>query len=390
MRVLFGTLPLYGHFHPLVPVAKVLEEAGHEIAFVCTKSFCTTVEANGFRCFPAGYDGISSLQHMLLPLMEHGLERKQYDWITENVFAGFVARRNTPDVIAVCNDYAPDILVHDSLDFGAYIAAECLDIPHVVAGVPFSLIDPTFLSVASAPLAKLRHKYGLPPDPHLETYYRYLYLAFVPPSFSVLQSLPPTVHFLRSTSFNRSGSETLPDWIADLPDRPVIHASLGTVFNTTTGVYPPIIEGLRDEPITLILTIGRDQDPAQFEPLPANVHVERYIPHSLLLPYCDLVITHGGFNTTMATLDAGLPMVIVPLAADQPINAQRCVELGVAQVIVPQQLTVTAVRDAVREVLQNARYKQQVAQVQAEMRALPGPEYVVSLLERLVVEQGAL
>ena len=106
---------------------------------------------------------------------------------------------------------------------------------------------------------------------------------------------------------------------------------MGTVFNQVPGILEAILEGLRDEPITLIMTTGRDQDPAAFGPQPPNVHLERYVPQSLLFPRCDLVVTHGGSGTVMTALDHGLPMVIVPVSADQPDNARRCEQLGVAK-----------------------------------------------------------
>ena len=56
MRVLFTTLPGAGPFHPLVPLARALGEAGHEVAFATSRSYCPTVEGAGLRCFPAGYD----------------------------------------------------------------------------------------------------------------------------------------------------------------------------------------------------------------------------------------------------------------------------------------------------------------------------------------------
>src|SRR5467141_1019580 len=60
MRVLFTTLPGAGPFHPLVPLAQTLQAAGHEVAFACARSYCPTVEATGFRCFPAGFDWLLS------------------------------------------------------------------------------------------------------------------------------------------------------------------------------------------------------------------------------------------------------------------------------------------------------------------------------------------
>ena len=128
------------------------------------------------------------------------------------------------------------------------------------------------------------------------------------------------------------------------------------------GVLQTIIAGLRDLPMNLIVTLGRDKDPADFGPQPANVHIERYIPQSLLLPHCDLMVMHGGSNSLLAALDVGLPMVVVPLIADQFFNAEVMENLRLGKVVQTwrlgnqdvwnwAQLTPASVRAAVEEVL---------------------------------------
>ena len=172
--------------------------------------------------------------------------------------------------------------------------------------------------------------------------------------------------------------------MARLSERPTVHASLGTIFHRTPGVFPAILEGLRDEPINLILAVGRDQDPTQFGPQPPNVFIERYIPHTALLPHCDVVITHGGFSSVMACFNQGVPMVLIPLAGgDQRGNAERCAALGVGRVIAPEQRTPEVIREAVREVLGNPRYRERAERLREEMQRLSGPEYAVALLEKL-------
>jgi MGT family glycosyltransferase len=162
---------------------------------------------------------------------------------------------------------------------------------------------------------------------------------------------------------------------------------LGTVFNSRTpGLFEAILDGLCDEPVNLVLTIGRDRDPAEFGPQPETVHIERYVPQSLLLPHCDLVITHAGFSTAMAALSCGLPMVAIPIDADQPLNAQRCAALGVAEVIQSGQRTPETIRDSVRTVLRNPSYRSNAEQLRHEMSVLPGPEHAVALLQRLTTE----
>jgi UDP:flavonoid glycosyltransferase YjiC (YdhE family) len=121
--------------------------------------------------------------------------------------------------------------------------------------------------------------------------------------------------------------------VGALPDRPVVYAAMGTASNRVPGVLEAIREGLRKEPITLIMTTSRYRDPASFGPRPTHVRVERYVPQSLLFPRCDLMVTYGGTGTNMTALGHGLTMVLIPIAADRPDNARRCEAFRGAQVI---------------------------------------------------------
>ena len=238
-------------------------------------------------------------------------------------------------------------------------------------------------------MTSLREVYNLEPDPDAEMLFRYLHLAFEPPGFSD-PAQPPirTAHLLRPVSFSDSGEEVLPTWVRHLPDRPTVYATLGTVFNTRTpGLFEAILEGLREEPVNLILTIGRDRHPSDFGLQPDNVHIERYIPQSLLLPHCDLVITHAGFSTVAATLSHGLPMVAIPIDADQPVNAQRCTALGVAELIEYGHRTPESIRESVRTVLDNPSYRLSAERIRDQTAALPGPDHAAALLERLATEK---
>jgi MGT family glycosyltransferase len=216
---------------------------------------------------------------------------------------------------------------------------------------------------------------------------RYLTLRPFPPSFPD-PALPvtPTTHYVRPLLGDRSGPEELPPWVATIPDQPVVYVGLGTVFNEP-AIFRAFLTGLRDEALTVIVTVGRDQDPADYGPQPNNVHIERYIPLSLLLPHCDLVVTNGGSGTLTAALAHGLPVVVVPVTADQPENAARCAALGFGQVVVPTDLTSEVARHAVRAVLEDPTYRAAAEQMCAEIADLPGSEYAVALLERLAAEK---
>jgi MGT family glycosyltransferase len=171
---------------------------------------------------------------------------------------------------------------------------------------------------------------------------------------------------------------------------PLVSASLGTVFNRTPGVFELICAALRGEPAELALGLGPGFDRARLGELPPHIHAEEYIPQTILFPHCDLLITHGGLNSVVAALCHGLPMVILPIGADQLVNAERCAALGVARVVGPSERGVPAIRAAVRAVLRDGRYRENARRAQREAAALPGLEHGVRLLEQLVAERRPL
>jgi len=178
-----------------------------------------------------------------------------------------------------------------------------------------------------------------------------------------------------------------PDWLTDTFSGPTVFATAGTQVNRTPGLLESFLAALRDEPVALILTIGRDRDPTEFGPQPDHVHIERYIPQSLVLQACDLVLSHCGSGTLYAALDNGVPMVNVPIGMDQLENAADCERLQLGLTVGPTMRTAEAIRDAVRKVLADPSYRANAQRVQREMHALPGPSDVVAVLERLAREK---
>ena len=92
----------------------------------------------------------------------------------------------------------------------------------------------------------------------------------------------------------------------------------------------------------------------------------------------------------MAALAHGLPVVVVPVVADQPANAARCVALGLGRVVPPAELTPETAREAVLAVLGDPAYRVAAGRMRDEIDALPGPEYAVALLEQLAGEKQAI
>ena len=201
---------------------------------------------------------------------------------------------------------------------------------------------------------------------------------------------PPTTHFFRS----------LPGAARDAPDEvsprervgaPTVYLTLGTEFNTESGdLFDRAIAGLRQLPINLVVTVGRDIDPAEFGPQPTNVRIERYLPQGEVLPACDLVVCHGGSGTLVGALSHGLPMVVLAMGADQPANARRCDQLGLGMCLDPVRATSEEIRDTAAAVLADSNYRLAAQKVQAEIEAQASPASAVVLLEQVAAERRPL
>ncbi len=382
MRILFTFIGGNGHFAPLTAVARTAAAQGHTVAFGCGAGMVATVQAAGFQPFQLGPGTGNPPQRRPLRPLDPAREAQEF----RDRFARQGAQNRVSYTAALCHAWQPDVLVCDETDFGSMAAAERLGLPYAVVLV---MAAGSFVPVAAVGdvLGELRAQNALPPDPQLVMLRRYLVLSPFPPSFrDPAYPLPPTAHSFRP----EPGQPMLeaPPWLSRLPAIPTVYFTLGTVFNMESGdLFSRVLAGLRALPVNVIVTLGNELDPAELGPQPANVYVERYIPQDLLLPHCDVLVSHGGSGSVSGALSYGRPSVLIPMGADQPWNAARCQELGLAQVLDPIAATPEAVRTAVIEVLSNPAYRQAAQRFQAEFAALPGPEYAVRLLEELAVSK---
>ena len=385
LRILFTFVGGSGHFDPLAPVAHAAEALGHSVAFGCGPSAVSLVREAGFRVFAMGVDASPAPKR--LPLLPVDSEREDRD--LRERFARRAARYRVPLVISLCSEWQPDVLVCDETDFGAVIAAERLDLPFatvlVIAAGSFVRAE-----VVGEALNELRALHGLPPDPQLEMLSRYLVLSPCPLSYrDPAYPLPATGHAFRP-SLPESTGVPAPEWSSPLPGAATVYFTLGTIFNMESGdLFERVLIGLRELPINLIATVGRHIDPAEFGPQPGNVRVERHIPHSLVLPHCDLVVSHGGSGSVIGALACGLPSLLIPLGADQPLNAERCVQLGVAREL-GVGVTPEAVRAAAAMMLDDPGYRRNAERLRDEIAALPEAAHAVGLLERLAADKRPL
>jgi MGT family glycosyltransferase len=170
---------------------------------------------------------------------------------------------------------------------------------------------------------------------------------------------------------------------------PTVYFTLGTIFNQESGdLFPRVLRALSGLPVEVVVTIGNELDPSEIGPQPANVRVERFLPPASVMARADAVVSHAGSGTVIAALAFGLPQVLLPMGADQPLNADRCQSLGVAVVLDAVASTADEIAAAAVNALEDRRYRDRAGAVQEEIRSLPGPEHAASLLEQLAASKA--
>jgi len=374
----------------MVPLAGALRKRGHEVAFATGKSFGPLITRVGFGHFACGldFDGSTDV-FQVLPEWPVILAKHPNPALAQlHGFIQVLAPLMADNLLGLVDAWRPDVIVRDPLEFGGYVAAERYGLPHATP------IWATYISArALCPdaVTQLRRRYGLPEDPGLDSLDRYLVLDFLPASWTVPGlPYPPVAHRFCAPPFDLSAGEAKPpDWLAALARRPTVYATLGTTFNRTPATFEAILTALCDEPISLIMTVGRSMDPGQFGRQPEHIRIEQYVPQSLLLPHCEALIFHGGYNSLLSALWHGLPMVIIPQGAgDNLPTAWRCAAVGAGVLVDGNPPEPASIRAAVKAVLERAEYRATAQRFQQAIKALPGLEEAVRRLETLAVERA--
>jgi len=130
----------------------------------------------------------------------------------------------------------------------------------------------------------------------------------------------------------------LPDWWRGASS-PLIYMTFGTVLgymSIAAETYRVALSAVQRMNARVLLTVGRRFDASTLRPVPANVRVEPWIDQARVLHAADLVVCHGGSGTTLAALAAGIPLVMVPLFADQFVNARRIAAIRAGRIVETQ------------------------------------------------------
>jgi UDP:flavonoid glycosyltransferase YjiC (YdhE family) len=390
MRVLFATTGHAGHLLPLVPFARACLRAGHEVAVACERPRTGAVERLGLTARPFDVADPAAWASLMAPFPT--LAQPDGDALIIGAgFAGIGTRAALPGVLAIVEDWRPDVVVRESYHFAGALAAERHGIPHARVALGLASTERWAADLAAASVDRLRRTLGLRPDPAGERLWRSPLLTSVPAGFDD----GPGLRFGAGAA---TRAASLPDVWPNAHD-PLVYLTFGSVTASLPyfpDLYRAALEALAALPVRVLLTLGESADPAALGPLPANAHVERWRPQEDVLPHAAAVIGHGGFGTTLGALAHGLPLVVLPLfAGDQWRNARRVARIGAGLALAgpvrrsfdpPGPALLAALPGAVEAVLGPSAPRRVAGRLAAAIAALPPADAAVPRLEALAAD----
>ncbi|TCO65332.1 glycosyltransferase [Actinocrispum wychmicini] len=414
-RFLISTMDAAGHVHPALPVAKALVERGHSVRWHVGAKYRALVENTGATWVePRRTPTFDELP----PVPDPGLREPK---------AGFSALRKLlvermAGQVADYEELMPfDGLIVDLCSLGGQglyerhgtpwatlgispLTAPAPDIPRFGTGAPppsnafsrrmnaltmkaMTALGPLVMKDLNEAYVSTRAALGLKPLPrganvfwHMQS--PMLHMQAATPAIEYpRRHWPANVHFV-GPLLPPATTAALPEWWAELDSaKAVVHVTQGTVATDPSILTKPALAGLASFDGLVVVT-----SPHDLGPVPANTRVAEFIPHSLLLPKVDAMVTNAGYNGVKMALSHAVPLVMAPWGNDQPDVAGRIAWAGAGVNLRKRTPSPGAIRQGVATVLDGS-YHQAARRIQAEFREYPDGSRAAHLLEELVGAQ---
>jgi UDP:flavonoid glycosyltransferase YjiC (YdhE family) len=392
VRVLLTTIPQYGHFWPLVPLAESLQDGGHEVAVATAASFGDVVSATGLTHLPAGITWAQALERAAA--RDPGFARASAEERGRRVIPEAFIATAVPAMLADADSllaWRPDVVIREEGEFAGPVLAALAGVPCVDHG--WGPMRPgEQVEIAARALAPIWRQAGLEPSATGGAY-EWLYLDPCPPSLQFAYADQVGSRRLIRSAEPRSSTLSRPAWQAALGDR-VVYVTLGTSpsFTRDTAFLGAVIAAIRDEDVEIVVTVGPTGDPAALGAQPANVYVERFVSQADVLAHCVAAVTNGGSGSTLGAMGAGVPLLIVPgpVAPSQARNAQAVHAAGAGRTLKRSEATAERLHAELRALLDDPSYRTVARRIAHEVATMPSPSEAVALIERLVESHAPL
>jgi MGT family glycosyltransferase len=428
-EILIAACPPVGHVAPLLNVARGLVKRGHDVTFLTSARYADKIRATGAtpHALPYGadYDDSSFDDDLTGRAETSGVARVNFD--VKHVFVRPLPHQAAAlDELMVANRY--DAILTDAFFLG--ILPMLLGDPAARPPVLTYTTTPLLLSSRdTAPggtgilpgvgaVGRLRNRalnvvaqrillrasqraadtmleaLGLPKLPVFVLDSAILADRMIVPTIPEFEyhrsDLPVHVRFVGAVSPEPAVGFVAPPWWGELSaDRPVVHVTQGTIDNADlTRLIEPTIEALAHEDVTVVVTTGGRPITQVRGPLPSNTFVAEFIPHDVLLPSVDVLVTNGGYGAAQRALMTGVPLVVAGNTEDKPEVAARVEWFGAGVNLHTGVPTAAMVRRAVRQILEDDAYRTAARNLQHAYACRDGVAEIADLVDEVIVERN--
>jgi len=385
-HLLFVTPPAPGHVHPTLALVERLVARGHRVSYVTSPALRPAVTAAGASAVDLNWEPETGA----LAGAEFSVETLVATmWGYLNAVASAM-----PTLLSRFERGAVDVVCSDAVVLGPLLAG--------VLGVPMVSLLPNFatnehvrlaeivpgfdpahpaLREYGGRLAALFAEYGLPaPADPTGGQGTGLTLVFLPREFQIAgDSFDDTYRFI-GPSIPRYARAS--DWVPPRDGEPVVLVSLGTAFTNRPQFFATCVEAFRDPDWHVVMAVGEHVDPGTLGPLPASMEIASRVPQLAVLRHATVFVSHAGMGSTMESLYHQVPLVAVPQAREQVVNARRVVELGLGRCLDAAALTAEQLREAVDQVAADPAIRDNLATMKKALDAAGGANAGAEALER--------
>jgi MGT family glycosyltransferase len=416
LTILFMPESAYGPTNNCIGIGDVLRRRGHRVVFAAEASWKGKLEALGFEedlvdLAPPPEEEQDPGQFWKDFIRDTAPEyrkstREQLETVIKPIWEALIdgAKYCEPQLKEIIARVRPDVIVEDNVvAFPALVTAgkpfvrivSCNplevrgpDIPPVFSGLPSD--DRSEWDAFRAEYERTHRELwndfnawvveqGAPPLPDLDFIHKGdLNLYVYPEIVDYADRRPLDGSWTRLDSSVRETDEefTLPD----IPgEGSLIYFSLGSLGSADVELMRRVLGVLARTPHRYIVSKGPLHEEIELAP---NMWGAEFVPQTKILPLVDLVITHGGNNTTTEALHFGKPMIVLPLFWDQYDNAQRVHETGYGVRLSTYGFADDELTGAIDRLLGDAELRARLAAAGEEIRRRDGLRRAADVIER--------
>jgi UDP:flavonoid glycosyltransferase YjiC (YdhE family) len=365
MKVLASVHPGESVFAQLAPLLVALRDLGHDVVVATSASFEQTVTRRGLAHIAAGPDWVESNVAGAFPdVMDY--VHNPHGALTDFMIELFVERTSEQfraDCARHIDHVQPDLVINSFSEIGGPLAAEAAGVPHIM-----------FLAGAD----NWFHRFRPAIERHqgdVDWLFRDGLVVAEVPGWSAAPVADLDVMWLRPADIAAPTST----W--SNAARPMLHVTLGTVFNTLARpLFKVLAAGAADVASSVVVTVGPGLDPARFVGLAPNVEFHQFIPLAELLAGCDGVVGHAGWGTVTACAAAGVPMAALVLGADHHANAAMAERVGFGFGVRAEDCTPEVARELAERLVGDNELRHAARQQRTAIEAMPTADAVAARL----------